>query len=55
MIAAKVIALTTLDLIENLVLLKEAYDEWLEATKNNPYKCTVPKGAVPNLKQVKAN
>ena len=50
--AAKVIALTALDLITNPELLKEAYDEWLEATKNNEYKCGVPKGAIPNLKQV---
>ena len=53
MVAAKTIALTALDLIENPVLLEEAYEEWQKATKDNPYKCAVPEGAIPNLEQVK--
>ena len=55
MCAAKVIALTALDLIENPDLLKEVYDEWAKATKYNPYQCAIPKGAVPNLEQVKTH
>jgi len=50
--AAKVIALTAMDLIENPDLLKEAYDEWAQATKDNPYRCAVPEGAVPNMNQL---
>ena len=53
MVAARVIALTALDLIQKPDLLREAYDEWAEATKNNPYQCAFPEGAVPNLEQVK--
>lgn len=51
--AAKVLALTALDLIENPRLLKEAYEEWFQNTKDNPYRCAFPEGAVPNLKQVR--
>jgi len=51
--AARTLALTALDLIEHPDLLKEAYEEWAKANKDNPYQCAFPKGAVPNLKQVK--
>ena len=55
MVAAKTMALTALDLIEDPKLLEEAHEEWLHATKDNPYKCAVPEGAIPNLEQVKAH
>lgn len=52
MLASKVIALTALDLIESPKLLEEVYNEWVKSTKDNPYKCSVPKGAQPNLNQI---
>lgn len=51
--AAKVLSLTALDLIENPQLLKEAYEEWFQNTKDSPYQCAFPERAMPKLKQVR--
>ena len=44
-----------LDLIENPDLRKEIHDEWVQSTTNNAYRCVIPEGALPNLKQVETN
>ncbi|MFP4200062.1 MAG: amidohydrolase [Clostridia bacterium] len=52
MVAAKVMALTGLDLIGNPASLEEAWADFRERTKDNPYKSPIPEGVMPPLDQL---
>ncbi len=43
-VAAKVMALTALELIGNPEIIKKAWEEFNEKTKDSPYKCAFPQG-----------
>ena len=51
--AARVLALSTLDLLTKPELVQKAKDLFAEQTKDNPYKCPLPPGAKPPLDQLK--
>jgi len=52
LVGAKTMALCALELIENPELVKKAWGEFKEKTKDSPYKCPVPSGKGVSVGQV---